>query len=191
MHKMCFNRAKVFSPLQPSFVCFLCQKPALLVNTQIHITKQPAFYSSTRKKLFIAQINVPCGTFICTTNKILQIHRRLIIAFFAARNCRNPIFVTMWNLLHTPHLAHITLYSSYHIIFPPPPPSSFTRMSSHHLDDDPFSIDYSLEFLLPLTSAANLVGMAMQATRPLAVCCLVLDPTNKTMPPFHSLLRSM
>ncbi len=31
----------------------------------------------------------------------------------------------------------------------------------------------------------------MQAMRPLAVCCLVLDPTNKTMPLFHSLLRAM
>jgi hypothetical protein len=46
-------------------------------------------------------------------------------------------------------------------------------------------------FLPPLTLAVNLVGMAMQATRPLAVRCLVLDPTNKTMPPFHSLLRAM
>ncbi len=31
----------------------------------------------------------------------------------------------------------------------------------------------------------------MQAMCLLAVCCLVLDPTNKMMPPFHSLLRAM
>jgi hypothetical protein len=46
-------------------------------------------------------------------------------------------------------------------------------------------------FLQPLTSAANLGGMGMRATCPLAVRCLVSDPTNKTMPPFHSLLRAM
>ncbi len=197
---MVFNRAKVFSPLQPSFVCFFCQKTGVVgkytccawaggthanypdfcknhqfhviycvtltdvlyfkefltldshqftifkewlpksvglvpfsakylicrhvrtdwrtdwrtdklirvglgnlrflqVNTQIDITKWPGFYSSIRKNLFVAQTNVPCGTFICATNKILQIHRCLIIVFFAARNRRNPIFVSTWNLL--------------------------------------------------------------------------------------------
>jgi hypothetical protein len=49
----------------------------------------------------------------------------------------------------------------------------------------------SRNFLQPLTLAANLGGMVMRATRLLAVCCLVSDPTNKTMPPFHSLLRAM
>jgi hypothetical protein len=55
----------------------------------------------------------------------------------------------------------------------------------------PSLLIFCQNFLPPLTLAANLVGMAMQAMRPLAVCCLVLDPTNKTMPLFHSLLRAM
>jgi hypothetical protein len=33
--------------------------------------------------------------------------------------------------------------------------------------------------------------MVMQAMCPLVVCCLVSDPTNMTMPLFHSLLRAM
>jgi hypothetical protein len=38
-----------------------------------------------------------------------------------------------------------TPFGSYHII--PPPLSSFTRVSPHCLDDNPFSLDYTLEFL--------------------------------------------
>ncbi len=78
---------------------FSVKKLVLLVNTQIHITKWPVFFSSIRKKLFLTHRKVPHGTFICAMNKVLQIHRRLIIAFFAARNHRNPIFVSTWNLL--------------------------------------------------------------------------------------------
>ncbi len=44
---------------------FYVRKPVLLVNTQINITKRPYLHLSIRKILSVAQINVPCGTFIC------------------------------------------------------------------------------------------------------------------------------
>jgi hypothetical protein len=47
-------------------ICFV-QKPFLLVNTQIHITKRPDFYLCICKILFVPQIKVPRGTFICAT----------------------------------------------------------------------------------------------------------------------------
>jgi hypothetical protein len=82
-----------------------------------------------------------------------------------------------------------TPFGSYHIIFPPPfqasqdcPTVSMTI---------PLLLIIRQNFLPPLTSAANVGEMVMQATCPLAVCCLVSDPTNKTMPPFRSLLRAM
>jgi hypothetical protein len=94
MQKMVFNHAKVFYLCNRLlWVFFSVKKPVLLVITQIHITKQPAFYLGIRKKLFVAQINFPRGTFI------LQINRHLIIAVFVARNRRNMIFVSTWNLL--------------------------------------------------------------------------------------------
>ncbi len=46
-------------------------------------------------------------------------------------------------------------------------------------------------FWQPLTLAATLGGMVMRAMCMLAVHCLILDPTNKTMPSFHSLLIAM
>ncbi len=95
-----FSNVQRFFHLCNRLLCvFSVKNMVLLVNTQIHITKWPGFYSSIHKKLFVAQIYVPRGTFFCATNKILQIHKRLIIAFFATRNCRNPIFVSTWNLL--------------------------------------------------------------------------------------------
>ncbi len=100
IHNRRFSILRRCFHLRNRLLCvFSVKKLALLVNTKIHITKWPGFYSSIRKKLFVAHINVPCGTFICATNKILQIHRCLIIAFFAARNCKNTIFVSTWNLL--------------------------------------------------------------------------------------------
>jgi hypothetical protein len=49
------------------------RKIVFLAHRQIHITKWPFFYLCIGKILFVAQIIPPRGTFICATNKILQI----------------------------------------------------------------------------------------------------------------------
>ncbi len=48
------------------------------------------FYLCIRKILFVAQIIPPRGTFICATNKILQIHRANELLFLPPDNCKNP-----------------------------------------------------------------------------------------------------
>ncbi len=56
-------------------ICFV-RKAVFLVNTQIHITKWPAFYLCICKFLFVAQINPPRETLICATNWHLQMHKK-------------------------------------------------------------------------------------------------------------------